>query len=355
MNHRRLIVLAAAAALPFSLSVQAGNATDTAQRRAPGPNLIVIMADDLGYADVGFNGCRDIPTPHIDSIATEGVKFTNAYVCYSVCGPSRAGFITGRYGQRFGYERNPQYRPKDRNMGLPTSETTIADALGRVGYRCGVVGKWHLGASDVHHPLQRGFHEFFGHLGGGHRYLPAELTIRDSADAADENQSYRTWILQNHTPVKTKEYLTDEFSDAAVRFVQGNQDQPFFLFLSYNAPHLPLQATQQYLDRFPDITNKKRKLYAAMVSAVDDGVGRLLGTLRELDLEDDTLVFFLSDNGGPYLKNASQNTPLRGGKGDVWEGGFRVPFAAKWPTGWHQGRPTTSPSVRWISSPRLRP
>ncbi|HIK93178.1 MAG TPA: N-acetylgalactosamine 6-sulfate sulfatase [Planctomycetes bacterium] len=307
------------------------------------PNLIVIMADDLGYADVGFNGCRDIPTPHIDSIAENGVKFTSGYVLYAVCGPSRAGFITGRYEQRFGFERNPQYRPDDPNMGLPTDETTIAGSLSKVGYRCGVVGKWHLGANEVHHPLKRGFHQFFGHLGGDHRYMPEELTIKDSAAATDEAESYRTWILSDHTPVKTTRYLTDEFSNAAVSFVSSNKDYPFFLFLSYNAPHTPLQATTKYIDRFPNITDKKRKTYAAMVSAVDDGVGRVLSKLRELKLEDNTLVFFLSDNGGPTTRNGSRNTPLKGDKGDAWEGGYRVPFAARWPRGLPKGQAYNQP------------
>ena len=300
----------------------------TTKKRSP--NLVVIMADDLGYADVGFNGCSDIPTSNIDSIAEEGVRFTSGYVAYPVCGPSRASFITGRYGQRFGFERNPIYATQDPAMGLTRNETTIATALSAVGYRCGVVGKWHLGAHETLHPLARGFHSFFGHLGGGHRYFPEELTIQNSADATNEAGSYRTWILKDHTPVPPKHYLTDEFSDASVRFINENADTPFFLFLSYNAPHLPLAATQNYLDRFPDLSGK-RKTYAAMVSAVDDGVGKTLDALREHGILDDTLVFFLSDNGGPHLKNASNNSPLRGGKSDVWEGGYRVPFAARYP------------------------
>jgi arylsulfatase A-like enzyme len=216
------------------------------------PNLIVVMCDDLGYADVGFNGCKEIPTPHIDSIAANGVRFSDAYVAYPVCGPSRAAFLTGRYGQRFGFERNPQYLPSDPNMGLPKEEKTIAERLKPVGYKSGIVGKWHMGAHlESHHPLNRGFDYFYGHLGGGHRFLPEELTLKDSYNITGENDSYRTWILKNHEPVPPKKYLTDEFSDEAVAFVERNQKDPFFLFLSYNAPHLPLQATDKYLGPIP--------------------------------------------------------------------------------------------------------
>lgn len=312
----------------------------------PAPNLVVILADDLGYADVGFNGCTDIPTPHIDTIASEGVRFGSAYVTYPVCGPSRAGLMSGRYPQRFGFERNPQYRTDDPGMGLPPSEQTIASALKQVGYTSGIVGKWHLGAHPDLHPLERGFDYFYGHLGGGHRYFPEELTIRGSYAAKDEAQSYRTWILHNHEPVKPAKYLTDVFSDAAVEFISEHHQSPFFLYLSYNAPHAPLQATDEYLSRFPDIKDPKRRTYAAMVSAMDDGVGRVLAALKEHGLDGNTLVFFLSDNGGPTQNNGSRNTPLRGNKGDVWEGGWRVPFALRWtgalPAGSHYDKPVSA-------------
>ena len=300
-------------------------------QRAKKPNIIVILVDDMGYADVGFNGCKDIPTPNIDRIATNGVKFTNGYVTFSVCGPSRAGLLTGRYPQRFGYERNPQYRSHDPNMGLPKAEKTLAESLKQVGYTSGIIGKWHQGADISNHPLHRGFDEFFGHLGGGHRYFPEELTIKDSyAIDSDEGISYQTWILRNYQPIQTQKYLTDAFSDEAIRFVEKHQKEPFFLYLAYNAPHAPLQATPEYLDRFPNILDKKRKTYAAMVSAVDDGVGRLLDKIESLNLDKNTLVYFLSDNGGPEQSNGSDNGRLREGKSSIYEGGYRVPFAMQW-------------------------
>ena len=300
-------------------------------QNAQKPNIIIILVDDMGYADVGFNGCKDIPTPNIDRIATNGVKFTNGYVCFSVCGPSRAGLLTGRYPQRFGYERNPQYRPNDPNMGLPKTESTLAEALKKVGYKSGIIGKWHQGADISNHPLNRGFDEFFGHLGGGHAYFSELLTIKDSYSVENnEGESYKTWIMRNHEPIQTKKYLTDEFTDEAVQFVERNKKEPFFLYLAYNAPHSPLQATQEYLDRFPNIIDKKRKTYAAMVSAVDDGVGKLLDKLESLNLDKNTLVYFLSDNGGPEQNNGSDNGPLREGKSSIYEGGYRVPFAMQW-------------------------
>ncbi len=295
------------------------------------PNFIVILTDDLGYADVGFNGGKEIPTPHIDTIAASGATFTSAYTSYSVCGPSRAGLITGRYQQRFGFERNPQYQPGDPNMGLPKTERTFGEALKNADYRSGLIGKWHLGAHKSNHPLNRGFDYFYGHLGGGHFYFPEDLTIKDSYSTTSEDDSYHTWILRNHEPVRTAKYLTDEFSDEAIEFVERNKDNPFFLYLSYNAPHTPMQAPEEALKKFSHIENQKRRTYAAMVSVVDDGVGRLMAKLRELELDDNTVIFFLSDNGGPTRANASDNRPLRGQKSDVWEGGFRVPFAMQWP------------------------
>ncbi|MEN8128326.1 MAG: sulfatase-like hydrolase/transferase [Planctomycetota bacterium] len=287
-------------------------AAPSAAATANKPNLVVILADDLGYQDVGFNGCKDIPTPHIDSVAANGIKFTSAYVTYSVCAPSRAGFMTGRYPQRYGFERNPKHLPDDNTAGLALGETTLADSLGKIGYKSAMIGKWHLGTHPDLHPVNRGFDECYNTPG---RYFA---------------NSYAVNTRPGKKPQTCDKYRTDACSDEAVSFIERHKDESFFLFLAYDAPHMPLQATEKYLSRFPEIKNEKRKTYAAMVSAVDDGVGRVLEALRKLKLEDNTLVIFFSDNGGPEHKNASNNGPLRGGKSDATEGGFRVPFALQW-------------------------
>ncbi|MEL4308209.1 sulfatase-like hydrolase/transferase [Joostella sp. CR20] len=301
------------------------------------PNVVLILADDLGYNDVGFNGSTEIPTPNIDRIANEGVKFTNGYVSYAVCGPSRAGLITGRFQDRFGFGLNPLYAPKDPNMGLPLSEETLASALQKANYKSVAIGKWHLGAHELLHPLKRGFDDFYGFLTGGHMYFPEQLTIQDQSGVKSQYDAYREKILRNYERVEETEYLTDGLSREAVNYIKKYKDEPFFIYLAYNAPHTPLQATQKYLDRFPNIEDKKRKTYAAMVSAVDDGVGAVLNTLEELNLDENTIVIFLSDNGGPEKHNASDNGVLRGEKGSLFEGGVHVPFAMKWPKAIPQG------------------
>tara|TARA_R110002051_G_scaffold319452_1_gene403537 strand:+ start:7301 stop:8716 length:1416 start_codon:yes stop_codon:yes gene_type:complete len=295
------------------------------------PNIIIILADDLGYNDVGFNGCKDIPTPNIDKIATNGVKFTNAYVSYAVCGPSRAGLITGRYQDRFGFGRNPLFAPNDPAMGLPLSEETLASALKKADYKSVALGKWHLGAHESQRPLQRGFDDFFGFLSGGHQYFPELWTLKDEYEVKAQFDAYRTKLLRNTKRIEENEYLTDALSREAVNYIEKYKEEPFFMYLAYNAPHAPLQATDKYLKRFPNIKDKKRKTYAAMVSAMDDGVGRVMNKLEALGLTENTIVFFLSDNGGPEKNNGSDNGVLRAGKGQLFEGGIHVPFAMQWP------------------------
>jgi arylsulfatase A-like enzyme len=300
-----------ATTLAFLIAITISAAATAADKK---PNVLIFLTDDVGWAEYGFQGSKDIPTPNIDSIAKNGVRFTQGYVAATYCSPSRAGLMTGRYPTRFGHEFNSVAA----QAGLSLKETTIANRLHELGYATCAVGKWHLGNKPEYRPTKRGFDEFFGTLGNTPYYHPTQFV--------DSRVSSEIQKIEDEDF-----YTTDQYAARAVDWLgKQKKDQPWFLYVPFNAQHAPLQAPDKYVDRFNGITDETRRMFAAVMSAKDDAVGKILGKVRERGDEENTLIFFLADNGGPTRQTTSNNHPLRGFKSTTFEGGPRVPFCCQW-------------------------
>lgn len=353
------------------------------------PNIVLILADDLGKTDISLYGGQHQQTPHIDAIGQQGVTFTEGYITSPICSPSRAGMLTGRYQQRFGYEYQPHDRyprnmleylvyknfldNRDWNLtadksfpdleaivqqGLPMGEFTLAELLQKHGYATGVIGKWHLGTEPHCQPNRRGFDYQYGFYEAYSLYHPdtnaAEIINQRHDDFSDSHiwkgaRKGNCALRCNNVVVEDSVYLTQRLAQEACAFIRQHQQEPFFLYVPFSAPHTPFQALQQYYDRFAHVTDRNKRVYYAMIAALDDAVGEILETLAATGLEENTMVWFLSDNGGATYTRATDNYPLKGGKFTNFEGGLNVPFMLRWtgtiPAGMQYRQPVSAMDI----------
>ena len=322
--------LAVSAALPSMVAAQK-IPLPTGPQLTGKPNIVLIVADDLGYGELSCQGAKTVHTPNIDSIAANGVRFTDGYVSCPVCSPSRAGIISGRYQQRFGHEFNPNMKDPKAFFGLPKSVATLPRRMKEAGYATAMFGKWHLGDTPGYLPLERGFDRFWGFYLGGHNYR----------GSTPENP-----MIDGITPLTDQpDYLTDAISTKAASYVASNRNRPFFLMVTYNAVHLPVHMNQPRENRFGYIATDRDRAVRTMLAAMDDGVGQIIISLRKSRILDDTLVIFVSDNGNTPDSQIEDNGGFRDGKTFLYEGGIRVPMLMQWKNGLPAGQTYRKPVI----------
>ncbi len=351
------------------------------------PNIVVILTDDLGLTDISLYGSPYVKTPNIDSIGQDGITYNRAYATSTICSPSRAGLLTGRYQNRYGFDSQPMTRyagskleylgfkylvdtkpmylvenesipfPDQIEMqGMPPTEILLSEALSAAGYRCDIVGKWHLGYGELQHPNNRGFDSYYGFLEAFSYFIDPELPTVESWQF-DEFSEKHIWrqerdgysaIQRNGEIVEEDVHLTDAFArEASARIHDAaSVDEPFFLYVPFSAPHTPFQALTEYTSQFSHVEDPRKRIYYAMIAQLDDAVGRILTSLEAAGVADNTLVIFSSDNGGATYTMATGNDPLKGGKMSHFEGGISVPLMIKWPGVIEGGRFEDKPVIQ---------